>query len=238
MKGAPFLLRRRPQQQRDGRAPSCWSPGTYRTDDTFQLPADDTALHSTLLVSAFGRISSPPAVSHGPLLSGTAQTSSTRTTLLVSALGCISSPPAGHMEHSSAELPKPPPIRPVRSALSQHVALHTSASCLQKPQDRSSTYTFFLCFGAEAYARRATDNHTGINPWRDQRRGLRLLVESIHRLAQTFADGARPTFAGPLEPRAPGSRSSCQGSLLVVLLVKEQVVLAECWAFSFGDFFQ
>ena len=29
--------------------PSCWSPGTYHTDDTFQVRADDTALRSTLL---------------------------------------------------------------------------------------------------------------------------------------------------------------------------------------------
>ena len=58
--GAPFLLQRRPQQQYYGRGPSCWSPGTYHTDQTFRLRADDTALRGTLLVSAFGRISSPP----------------------------------------------------------------------------------------------------------------------------------------------------------------------------------
>ena len=29
-----------------------WSPGTYHTDDTFRVRADDTALRSTLLVSA------------------------------------------------------------------------------------------------------------------------------------------------------------------------------------------
>ena len=55
------------------RGPSCWSQGTYHTDDTFQVRADDTALRNTLLVSAFGRIISPPAVSYRPLRRGTAQ---------------------------------------------------------------------------------------------------------------------------------------------------------------------
>ena len=46
--------------------PSCWSLGTHHTDDTFRVRTDDTALWSTLLVPAFGRISSPPAgnISH------------------------------------------------------------------------------------------------------------------------------------------------------------------------------
>ena len=114
MEGAPVFLRRRPQQQRDGRGPACWSPGTYDMDDTFQLRAGDTALRSTLLFSAFGRISSPPAVSHRPLRSGTAQA---------------------------------PPFRLVCSALSQHVALHVSASFQHKPQDRPSTSTFFCASG-------------------------------------------------------------------------------------------
>ena len=109
MEGAPFYLQRRPQQQCDGRDPTCWSPGTYHTDDTFQLRADVTVLRSTLLVSAFGRISSPPAVLHGPLRSENAQTPSIRSTLLVSALGRISFPPAGRMDHSAAELPNPDP---------------------------------------------------------------------------------------------------------------------------------
>ena len=64
--------------------PSCWLPGTYHTNDTFQLRADDTAVRSTRLVSAFGRISSAPAVSHRPLRSGTAQAPSIR--LVCSAL--------------------------------------------------------------------------------------------------------------------------------------------------------
>ena len=41
--------------------PCCWSLGTYHKNDTFRVRADDTALRSTLLVSAFGLISSPPA---------------------------------------------------------------------------------------------------------------------------------------------------------------------------------
>ena len=72
-----------------------------------------------------------------------------------------------------------PSIRLVRSALSQHVALHISASCQHKPQDRPSTCTSFLRFGAEAYTRRATDKHAAVNLLRDQRRGLRLLREPI-----------------------------------------------------------
>ena len=52
--------------------PLCWSPDTHHTDNTFRVHADDTALRSTLLVSDFGFISSPPA-GHGPLRSGTAR---------------------------------------------------------------------------------------------------------------------------------------------------------------------
>ena len=36
-----------------------------------------------------------------------------------------------------------------------------------------------LSFRAETYARRATDKHTGTNPSKDQRRGLRLLSEPM-----------------------------------------------------------
>ena len=79
MKRAPFLLQRRPQQQRDDRGLSCWSPSTYHTDDIFRLRADYTALRSTILSSAFGSISSPPM----------------RQLQL--------------MDHSAAELPKPHP---------------------------------------------------------------------------------------------------------------------------------
>ena len=82
------------------------------------------AYSSSRLLVASG---SPPAVSYGPLRSGTAQA---------------------------------PPIRLVCSALSQHVAQHISASCQYKPQDRPSNYPLFLRFGAEVYARHATDKHT------------------------------------------------------------------------------
>ena len=54
---------------------------------------------------------------------------------------------------------------------------------------------FFLRFKAEAYARRATDKHTGINSSKDQRRRLRLL--RARRPAYTFADGGRLNPAGP-----------------------------------------
>ena len=56
-----------------GFGPSCWSPGTHHTYDTFRVRADDATLRNTLLVSASGRISSPPAVSYRPLRSETAQ---------------------------------------------------------------------------------------------------------------------------------------------------------------------
>ena len=56
-----------------------------------------------------------------------------------------------------------PPIRLVCSALCQHVAQHISANCQHKHQDRTSTCTFFAIRGSEAYARHATDKHTGIN---------------------------------------------------------------------------
>ena len=110
LEGAPFLL----QRDHNSTGPFCWSPGTYYADDTFQLRAVDTAFRSTLLVSAFGSISCPPAVLHGPLRSGTSQA---------------------------------PPIRLLRSALSQHAALHISASSQLKPQDRPRPVLFFRASG-------------------------------------------------------------------------------------------
>ena len=123
-----------------------------------------------------------------------------------------------------------PPIRFVCSALSQHVAQHISASCQHKPQDRPSTCTFFAFRGSEAYARRATDKHSGINPSNDHRRGLRLLREPTHLHTPLLSEPDRPS-RDPLGLRASFSRSSFRGFFLAVLHGKEQAVLVECLGF-------
>ena len=106
-----------------------------------------------------------------------------------------------------------PPISLVCFTLRQHVAQHISASCQHKPQVRPSTCTIFAFRGFEAYARRATDKHTGINPSNDHRRGLRLLREPIGQYTPLLWEPDRPS-RGPLGLRAPCSRSSCRGSFL------------------------
>ena len=183
-------------------APSCWSPGTYHTNNTFQLRADDTALRSTLLVSASGRISSPPA---------------------------------GHIDHSASELPKPhsSDLFAPRSASMLHCTSPRVASTSPKIGRRP---VLFLRFGAEAYARRATDKHSGINPSNDHRRGLRLLGEPIGQHTPLLSEPDCPS-RDPLGLWAPCSTSSCRGSFLVVLSGKEQAVLVECLGFFVLRFF-
>ena len=115
-----------------------------------------------------------------------------------SAFGLISSPPASHMDHSAAELPKPHPsdVFAPRSASMLHCTYPRAASTIPKIVCRP---VLFLRFGAEAYSQRATDEHSGI-------KGLATgtsLTKIAHRPAYTFADEARPTFAGP--PRTTGT---------------------------------
>ena len=114
----------------------------------------------------------------------------TRTTLLVSAFGRISFPPAGHMDHSAAKLPMPHPsdLFAPRSASILHFTSPRAAST--SPKFVRQPVLFFLRFGAEAYARDATDKHTGMNPSRDQRRGLRLLREPIGGLHAPLLTGS------------------------------------------------
>ena len=210
---------------------------TYHTDDTFQLRADDTALRSTLLVSAFGPSCWSPDTHHtDDTFPVRADDTALRSTLLVSAFGRISSPPAGHRPLRSGTA-QAPPIRLVCSALCQHIAQRISANCQHKPQKRPSTSTFFLRFGALRYARRATDKHIGIDPSNDHRRGLRLLREPIDQHIPLLSEPDRPS-RDPLGLRAPFSRSSCRGSFLVVLPGKEQAVLVECLGFFVGEVFQ
>ena len=109
MEGAPFLLQQRPQQQWDGQGPSCWSPGTYHTDDTFQVRADGTALRSTLLVSNL-----VPPVGCWARTTQTTPSEYVRTTILFGAH--FSSRPlvaSVHrqlvIDHSAVELPEPHP---------------------------------------------------------------------------------------------------------------------------------
>ena len=123
------------------------------------------------------------------------------------------------------------PVRFVCSALGQHVALHISASYEHKPQDRSSTLAFvFLRFGVEAYARRATDKHTGVNPSKDHRWGLRLLREPIGLHTPLLTESDRPS-RDPFGLRASCSRSTYRDSVLVVFPGKDQAVLVECLGF-------
>ena len=205
------------------------------TTDTFQLRAGGTALRSTLLVSALRRISSPPAVLHGPPRSGIAQTLSTRSTLLVSALRRISSPPTGRMDLSAAKLPKPHPsdLFAPRSASMLHGTSPRAAITSPKIARRP---VLFLRPGAEAYTRRATDEYTGINPSKDHRRGNHLLKEPIGLQTPFLTEPDRPS-RDPLGLRAPCSRSSCRGSFFVVLPGKEQAVLVESLGLLIWRFF-
>ena len=184
------------------------------------------AQFSSRLLVASG---SPPAVLHGPLASGTAQTPFVRSTLLVSALGRISSPPAGRTDHSAAELPKPHPS----DLLAQPACCTAHFRELPAQASRSPVdLYFFLRFGTEAYicTTRHGQEHTGINLARDQRHGLSLLREPIGLHTPLVTEPDRPS-RDPFGLRAPWSRSSCRGSSLVVLLGKEQAVLVECLGF-------
>ena len=119
-------------RSKDGRGPSCWSPGTYHKDDTFRLRADDTALRSTLLVSGFGRISYLPV-----------------------------GPRHMDHSAAELPKPHPPDLFAPRSASMLHPArialrnfLHISASSQHKPQDCPSTCTFFARRGLGICTRR------------------------------------------------------------------------------------
>ena len=82
--------------------------------------------------------------------------------------------------------PHPSDLFAPRSASTLHCASPRAANTSSK---RSSVdLYFFLRLGAEAYAPRATDNHTGINLSRDQRRGPRVLREPKTDLRGTALD--------------------------------------------------
>ena len=89
-----------------------------------------------------------------------------------------------------------PPIRFVRSALSQHVQLHISASCQHKPQDRPSTCTFSRSLRGRDICTTCHGQAYWNQPF-GRPATVTSLAERAHRPAYTFADGARPTFAGP-----------------------------------------
>ena len=210
--------------------------GTYHTDDTFQVHADDTAIRSTFLVAAFGPSCWSPGTHH------------TDDTFRVRAGRHCSSdhtPCLGFWSHQF-------PARWSKITLQRNCPSPTHQSCLVRALPACCTAhlrelpvqapwsaidLYFFAFGnSEAYARHATDKHTRINPSNDHRRGLRLLGELIGQHTPLLSVPDRPVL-DPLGIRAPCSRSSCRGSLLVVLPGKEQAALVE-WAFSFGEFFQ
>ena len=128
-----------------------------------------------------------------------------------------------HIDQSAAELPKPHPsdFFAPRSASMLHCTYLRVASTSPKIDRRP---LLMLRFGAEAYGRRVTDKHSGINSSNDHRRGLRLLREPIGQHTPLLSEPDRP-LPDPLGPRAPCSRSSVRGSFLVVPHGKEQAVL-------------
>ena len=135
-----------------------------------------------------------------------------------------------HIDHAAAELPRPQTsdLFALRLASMLHSTSPRAASTI--PKIGRQPVLCFLRFAAEAYARRATDKHTGINPSKDHRRGLRLLREPIGLHTTLLSEPDRPS-RDPLGLRAPCSRSSCRGSFLVVLPGKEHAVLVEYLGF-------
>ena len=137
------------------------------------------------------------------------------------------------MDHYAVELPEPHPsdLFAPRSASMLHSTSPRVASTSPKIGHR--LVLFFALWGSEAYARHATDKHTGINPSND----LRWLREPIDQHTPLLSEPDRPS-RDPLGLRAPCSRSSCRGSFLVILPGKEQAVLVECLGFFVWRFFQ
>ena len=135
------------------------------------------------------------------------------------------------IDHSAVKLPEPHPsnLFAPRSTSMLHNTSPRVASTSPKIGHR--LVLFFVLLGlCGKYARHATDKHTGINPSNDLRRGLRLLREPIDQHTPLLSEPDRPS-RDPLGLRAPCSRSSCRGSLLVILPGKEQAVLVECLGF-------
>ena len=141
------------------------------------------------------------------------------------------------IDHSAVELPEPHPsdVFALRSAWMLHSTSPRVAST--NPKIGHRLVLFFALWGSEAYARHATNKHTGINPSNDLRRGLRLLIERIDQHTPLLSEPERPS-RDPLALGAPCSRSSCRGSFLVILPGKEQAVLVECLGFFVWRIFQ
>ena len=182
-----------------------------------------------------------PPVGHRARTTRTTPSNHVRTTL---PFGAHSSPQFSiasvprqlcHIDHSAAELPNPHPsdLFAPRSDSMLHCTSPRAAST--SPKIARRPVLCCLRFGAEAYARRVTDKHTGINPLKVHRRGLRLLKEPIGPHTHLLTEPDRPS-RDPLGLRAPCSRSSFRGSFLVVLPGKEQAVLVECLGFLVSRF--
>ena len=146
------------------------------------------------------------------------------------------------------------PQRKCPSPTHQTCSLRAQPACCTLPASRCITCTspraastspkiarrpvlVFLLFGAEGYARRATDKHVGIIPSRDQRQGVRLLREPIGQHTPLLTEPDRPS-RDLLGLRAPLSRSSCRVSFLMVFLGGEQAVLAECLGYLVWRLFE
>ena len=131
------------------------------------------------------------------------------------------------IDHSVVELPEPhrSDLFPSRSASMLNSTSPRVAST--SPMIGHRPALCFALWGSEAYARHATDKHSGINPSNYLRRGLRLLREPIDQHTPLLSEPDRP-LRDPLGLRAPCSRSSCRGSFLVILPGKEQAMLVEC----------
>ena len=171
-------------------------------------------MRATLLFGAHSssRLSVPP-VGRRARSTRTTPSKYVRTTLLFGAHSAsrlmVASVPRQlcHIDHSAAELPKPYPSDLFAPRSASMLQAHLREPPAQVP--RPLTCTFVLLFRAEAYARRATDKHTRINPSKDHRRGLRLLREPIGLHTTLLSEPDRPS-RNPLGLRAPCSRSLCR----------------------------
>ena len=139
--------------------------------------------------------------------------------------------------HSAVELPENPYHTCLLRALPACCTAYVRDLPAQAPRSDIDLYFFFALWGSEAYARHSTDKHTGSNRSKDLPRGLRLLRKPIDQHTPLLSEPDRPS-RDPLGLRAPCSRSSCRGSLLVILPGNEQAVLVECLSFFVWRFFQ
>ena len=131
----------------------------------------------------------------------------------------------------------PSPTHQIRSLRAQSACCTAHFRELPAQAPRSPVdLNFFLRFGAEAYARCATDKHTGINLSKDHRRGLRLLREPIGPHTPLLTEPDRPSRdPSDYGHRALGAHVGAPS--LWSSLGRNRRCSWIFWAFSFVDFF-